>query len=74
MKVADMSHGQLKLHYAAICQHHGCNGTIALGHVHRITETELRANLAEYEAAAAVDDWATAEDAMLKIAAKAIAA
>lgn len=73
VKVSEMSHGQLKLHYAAICQHHGCNGTAALGHVHRVSESELRDRLSEYETAAAIEDWSAAEDAMLKIAARAIA-
>ena len=73
-KVAEMSLGQLKIHYAAICQHHGCNGVAALGHVHRIPEDDLRGALIEYEEAAAKKRWRVAEDAMLKIAARAVAA
>lgn len=68
-----MSHGQLKLHYAAMAKYHGCDGTVALGHVHRVPEDFLRSRLVEYEKAAAAECWGTAEDALLDIAAKAIA-
>jgi hypothetical protein len=66
--VRDMSAGQLKLHYASLCQHHGCNGVSALATVHRITTEQLRAELIAYEVAARRKDWTTAEDALMRIA------
>jgi len=71
-KVSAMTHGQLKLHYAALCQYHGCNGVAALGYVHRLSEGELRTFLMAYEIAAADKEWDRAQDALLGIATKAI--
>ncbi len=67
--VTQMTPGQLKLHFASICQSHGADGVTALGRVHRFTTEELRRALLDYETAAAREDWPTAEDALLRIAA-----
>lgn len=65
--VKDMTHGQLKLHFAAVCQWHQCDGVLALGKVHRVTEDELRAAMIEYETAKKVKDWKRAESALLRV-------
>lgn len=65
--VEKMTPGQLKLHFAAICQWHQCDGVAALGKVHKVSEDELRAALVAYEAAKKRKDWRAAEAALLRV-------
>ena len=65
--VETMTHGQLKLHFAARCRYHHCDGIRALGLAHRISVEDLRTHLSEYEAARNIGDWKEAEDALLRI-------
>lgn len=67
INVADMTPGQLKLHFASVCQYHQCSGVAALGMVHRFSEDALRGALVEYEAAKAKRNWNDAEAALLKL-------
>ena len=62
-----MSPGQLKLHFASLCQLHGCGGVYALGIVHRVSPDRLRAGLVEYEQAYP-DNLPAAEDALVRLA------
>lgn len=68
MKITEMSPGQLKLHFASLCQYHGADGVMALVTVHRVTILELRFALTAYEEAMEQNDLTAAEDALLKIA------
>ena len=63
----DMTSGQLKIHYGAVCQHHGVDGVKAIGRVHRFDTERLRGALCAYEDAAAKEDWTAAEDALLSL-------
>ena len=63
----DMTHGQLKLHFASVCQWHQCDGVAALGKVHLVSEDELRAAMVDYEAAKKSKDWKRAEAALLRV-------
>ncbi len=65
--VEEMTHGQLKLHFAAVCQWHQCDGVAALGKVHHVSEAELRAAMIAYEAAKKSKDWKRAEAALLRV-------
>ena len=65
--VEKMTEGQLKMHFAAVCQWHQCDGVAALGRVHKIPVDELRAGLSAYEAAKKRKDWKSAEAALLRL-------
>lgn len=73
LRVEDMTAGQLKLYYAAKCQWHQADGVAALGYASRVSTEELRAAMASYEVAAACEDWATAEEALLSVVARSTA-
>ena len=65
--VERMTPGQLKLHFASVCQWHQCDGVLALGKVHKIPIEDLRSALIAYEAAKKIKDWKSAEDALLRV-------
>ena len=71
--VDKMTPGQLKLHFAAMCQHHQCDGVRALGYASKVPVGHLRAALLSYEAAAGEQEWTKAEDALLSVVAEAVA-
>jgi hypothetical protein len=69
--VDKMTPGQLKLHFAAVCQRHQCNGVNALGYASKVPPDRLRTALLHYEVWARKKNWQKAEDALLSIVAAA---
>jgi hypothetical protein len=65
--VDKMSPGQLKLHFAAKCKYHHCDGVRALAHAGRVSPDYLRAALLDYEAAERRGDLDGQEDALVRV-------